>query len=45
MKHPLTTALLLLSCSFLASCGSNPYDDDPLLKPPQLIEKEQVKKA
>lgn len=38
-------AALLLSLAFLGGCAGNPYDDDPLLKPPQLVDVEEEKKS
>lgn len=39
--------LLVLSLGFglLSGCASNVYDDDPLLKPPQVIAVDREKKS
>ncbi|MGB0865216.1 MAG: hypothetical protein ACPGSC_01830 [Granulosicoccaceae bacterium] len=41
----LVLALAFAAVSVIAGCAGNPYDDDPLLKPPQLIDAEKKKPA
>lgn len=38
-------AACLLGLSFLGGCAGSPYDDDPLLEPPQVVEVEKEKKS
>lgn len=41
----LIAALSLLWLAALAGCAGNPYDDDPLLEPPQLIDADKKNKS
>jgi hypothetical protein len=45
MNARLALAACLLGLSFLGGCAGSPYDDDPLLEPPQLVEVEKEKKS
>ncbi len=41
----LVAVFFALSCTLIVGCAGTPYDNDPLLKPPQLIESDEEKDA
>jgi len=45
VKRCCLLSVVVLSTALLSACAGNPYDDDPLLKPPQLIDTEKEKKS
>lgn len=45
MNARIVLAACLLGLSFLGGCAGNPFDDDPLLEPPQLLDAEKEKKS